>query len=143
MHVYARLTILTVLLSACSPRTYNSVSASTSIATNALPRLAGCAPNRTCELVGTLTLRRGTGTYSWAALSNGDACAPLLMPERVYAEWRRWDGKRVRVRGTALARPSWDPPELLQVQLRDRWLFSNVCAGSDLALYVDALEFAR
>lgn len=90
-----------------------------------------------------VTLERRTGNNSWAALSQGGGgCAPMLLPESAYGDVRRWNNKRVRVRGTALLRgPAL--PEVLLLPYRDRWLSPSVCSESALALYVYKIELAN
>lgn len=142
MHVHAGLIGVALLFAGCTEPSASVVAASASGATTLPPGLAACVAGRSCELVGVATVERRGGTYSWASLSQDEACVPLLLSEDEYRRWRELNGKSVRARGTALSRgPS--APDVVQVQLRDRWLFTNICGESDLALYSDTLELIR
>lgn len=141
MHLYSGPLMAMVLVTACAAPDYSPVTLRTSTAGAPPAALMSCAADQPCELTGTLTLQRRSGTNSWAALSQGPACAPLLLPESVYRSWRSWNGKRVHVRGTALGRGPNSAPEILQVKYRDRWLAPIICGESARVLYVD--EIAR
>ena len=142
MSFRAGLMIAAVLLASCSSGRVSRVTITPHAASGPVPGAGTYAADRPCELTGTLTLERRSGDNSWAALSQGGACAPLLLPTSTYEKWRSWDHKRVRVSGTMITRGS-APPEVLLVQYRDRWLSPSICSESDLALYVDKMVVAR
>lgn len=139
------LTVAVLLLAGCSTGGVSVVTAAPRALTGPVPGAGVCTPNKPCELTGTVTLAPHTGNNSWAALSQreGGECAPLLLPESTYREWRRWDNKRVRVSGIALARGPAASPDIIQLQYRDRWLSPLVCGASDLVLYVNQIVKVR
>lgn len=136
------LTIATVLLASCSPAGVSTITLTPRAAGGSVPGAGVCVPDQPCTLTGTVTLERRSGNNSWAALSQGGACAPLLLPDATYQATRSWNNKRVRVSGTALARGPAASPEVLLLQYRDRWLSPSICSESDLVLYVDELVAA-
>lgn len=102
-----------------------------------------CEPGAKCVITGLATVVHRTGTYSWASISVGDHCIPLLLPDNYYRQSRRWTGRLLRVTGTALPRGPAPTSEVLQVQYRDRWLFPIICGQSDVVLYADTLQRLR
>ena len=102
-----------------------------------------CEAGSKCVITGLVTVVHRTGTNSWASITVGDHCIPLLLSDNYYQQSRRWTGKLLRVAGTALPRGPASSPEVLQIQYRDRWLFPIVCGQSDIVLYVDTLERLR
>lgn len=137
------LTVAVLLLAGCSTGGIYSLTMATKATPGPVPGAGVCTPDKPCELTGTVTLERRTGNNSWAALSQGGGCAPLLLPESIYREWRRWDNKHVRVSGIALARVPPASPEIIQLQYRDRWLSPVICGESDLVLYVNEIVRVR
>ncbi len=124
-------------LAGCSGGGVSSFTVAVHAPTGPAPGAGICKPNQPCTLMGTIELQRRTGMNSWASLSNGQACAPLLVSNSVYRRARHWSGKRVTVSGTAFTRLP-DPRDAIStVQYRDRWLPSSICGESDLVLYVE------
>lgn len=144
MRIHSRLTFATALLvAACSPTRYESVTVKLVDRTGPIPGAGTCSPDKPCELTGVVTIAPRAANRSQATLTQGGtACMPLLLSDTLYASWRRYDGKRVQVRGTALARGPDSPPEIDQVQYRDRWLSPHICGESVLTLYVDEIALA-
>lgn len=136
----AGLTAVTLILGGCATDRVSSVEV-TAASGKGADLAATCVAGTPCALAGTLVVERRSGDNSFATINRGSACAPLLLPAAVYAQWRRWDGKSVRVTGTALARGA-ALPEVLLLQYRDRWLSPSVCSWSPLALYVDEIALA-
>lgn len=145
MPVHSRLTIAAVLLAtACAPTRYESVTVRQVDRTGPVPGAGVCSRDKPCDLTGVVTIEPRAANRSQATLTQGGtACLPLLLPDTLYAAWRRYDGKRVRVTGTALERGSDDPPEIDQIQYRDRWLSPHICSESTLTLYVDKITMAK
>lgn len=140
MPIRTGLILAVVLLTSCSSGGVSHVTVTARAAEGSLTSL--CTADKPCALTGTLTLERRSGNHSWATLSQGDACAPLLLPASTYNNSPRWKDKQVRVSGTALARgPAL--PEVILLQYRDRWLSPSVCSASDLVLYVDEIVAAN
>lgn len=139
MYIRAGLIALLHLLANCSGGGGSVVTIAPQAAREPLPQIKACPPDQPCTLTGMLTIERRSGDNSWAVLSQGDACAPLLLPSSIYQAWRFWNGKKVRVSGTALSRGPAAPPEILLLQYRDRWLSPSVCSASDSVLYVNTL----
>lgn len=141
--------MIALLLAGCSSGGVREFTVQVEPPTGTVPGAATCKADKSCELVGTMTIEKRAANRSWAALrQDGTACIPLLLSEAVYERnWRRWDGKRVRVRGTALNRGPGDtgnPDYFIDlIQYRDRWLSPDQCSESTLALYVDELTLAR
>lgn len=135
------LTVAAVLLASCSTGGVSTITLTPQAASGPVPGAGTCTPDQPCTLTGTVTLERRSGNNSWAALSQGQggACAPLLLPEVTYQAARSWNNKRVRVKGTTLARGPTAAPEILLLQYRDRWLSPSICSESELVLYVDEL----
>lgn len=145
MRIYARLILATALLApACAPSRYKSITVRQVERTGAVPGAGVCSRDRQCELIGMIMIVPRAANRSQATLTQGGtACLPLLLPDRVFARSRRYDGKRVRVRGTALARGPDSPPDIDMIQYRDRWLSPHICGESALAFYVDDLTLSR
>lgn len=102
-------------------------------------RVGPCTDKAPCELAGVLTLQSEPGATATASIDQVQGpCVPLLLPEPVAAAPGRWQGRRVRVTGTALARSS-GPAGVTRVRYRDRWLLEGVCGRSDVVVYVDAV----
>lgn len=133
------LTIALTLLAGCSSGGVSTVTITPRASTGPVPGAGVCLADQPCTLTGTMMLERRSGDNSWAALSQGEACAPLLLPESAYQKSRFWNNKQVRVSGTALARGPVASPEILLLQYRDRWLSPSICSKSDLVLYVDEI----
>lgn len=144
MSIRAGLSAFLLLLAASGCAQPIAAPASPSVAfSTASSNQSTCVADRPCRMTGTITVVHRTGTYSWAALAKGDTCMALLLPDAVYRDSRRWNGKRVSLSGTALARGPASPPEILQIQIRDRWLSPLVCGDNQLALYVDDISSVR
>ena len=66
----------------------------------------------------------------------------MAVPETLFREVDKWQLKKVRVRGTALAMGSTDP-DLISLQYRDRYVSPHVCGNGGFVLYVDSIERER
>lgn len=144
MRIHSRLTWAVVLLAAaCSPARYDSVRVRQVERTGPIPGADSCSPDQPCDVTGMVLIVPRAANRSQATLTQGGtACMPLLLSQTLYASWRRYDGKRVRVRGTALQRGPDNPLDIDLIQYRDRWVSPNICGESTLALYVDAMTLA-
>lgn len=133
-----------LLLTACSPARYNAITVRQVERTGTVPGTGLCRPDQPCELTGTVMIVPRAANRSLATLTQGGtACLPLLLSDKLYTTWRRYDGKQVRVTGTALERGSMSSSDIDQVQYRDRWLSPHICGESALALYVDEIALAK
>lgn len=107
--------------------------------TNRAERIGPCQPNTGCELAGLLVLQAEPGSYNTASIDQvHGTCVPLLVPASLQAGRHRWQGKRVRLTGTALARVA--APGVVRIQYRDRWLSEGICGNSEIVVYVDQIR---
>lgn len=106
-------------------------------------RVGACTDGTPCELAGALTLHSEPGVATTASIGQVQSgCIPLLIPSEIGANPKRWEGKQVRVFGTALARAR-GPIEVTRVRYRDRWLLEGICGNSDIVVYVDRVQRER
>lgn len=106
-------------------------------------RVGSCLDEKPCELAGTLTLQTEPGNVTTGSIDQVQGtCVPLLLPESLSADPKHWQGKQVRVIGTALARAR-GPIEVTRVKYRDRWLLDGICGSSDIVVYVDRIVRER
>lgn len=145
MPVHSRLIIMALFLTGCSMGEVSTITVKPEPKIGTIPGSAICKAEQPCELIGTVTIVPRAANRSYATLvQNGTACIPLLLSDSMYDQKRRWNGKRVRVRGTALERgpdDTGDPDSFIdRIQYRDRWLSPATCAESRMTLYVDELS---
>ena len=105
-------------------------------------RVGPCTDQAPCELAGVLTLQAEPDAVSATIDQSRSSCVPLLLSERIAADQRRWDGKRVRVTGISLDRIRVEP-DVTRVRYRDRWLMEGVCGNSNIIVYVNSLSRDR
>ena len=106
-------------------------------------RVGACLADTPCELAGQFVLQLEPGSYNMATIDQvHGTCVPVLVPERLFASYRRWQGKQARVRGIALARVRVDD-DMGRVKYRDRWLIEGICGNSDIVLYADEAALER
>ena len=141
MPVYPRLTLIAALLGSVAPAQAVPIASQSGRSSDPGSPIA-CSANLPCSLSGTVIGQHREGTYSWAALDTGSSCTALLLPDDVYRAWRHWNGRQVRIDGTALARRP-TAPDVVQIQYRDRWLSPIVCGDNNLVLYVKTIVRMR
>lgn len=106
-------------------------------------RVGPCTPNAPCELAGQFVLHSEPGSFNTATIDQvKGTCVPVLVPETLFASYRRFQGKQARVRGTALARVRLDD-DVSRVKYRDRWLLEGICGSSEIVLYADEVGLER
>lgn len=116
---------------------------STSIVTGRPERVGSCVPEQPCELAGEFLLHHEPGNYNTATIDQAHTtCIPLLVPETLFKDYDRWQQKKVRIVGTALARAA-TAPDVSRIKYRDRWLLEGICGNSDIVVYVDKIERDR
>jgi hypothetical protein len=98
-----------------------------------------CIVGQHCEVQGRLSLPPFSPHSSAAVVWDREGrCIPVLLPNGVLRD-RRWDEKSVTVQGDALQRFK-TPPEVAEMQYRDRWLPMVVCSGSPFVLYEESIR---
>lgn len=144
MSFRAGLTIAALALAGCSPGGASNLTLTSPASIGMVPGAGVCAADKPCELTGIIMLQYRSGNNSWASLSDGGGCAPLLLPKSVYQKWRYWSGKRVRVIGTALTHtPDSEYAVVSMALYRDRWLPASICGESNLVIYVDRIALVH
>lgn len=96
-----------------------------------------CSAGSTCTLIGrAVVYPPADGEQSW--LEAKDRCFALALPDRVYANRERWNGRNVKIVGTAYRQPEGT---LLYYEIKGRRISAGVCPGQPLII-VDVIDFA-
>lgn len=101
---------------------------------------SGCIIGQLCEASGFLDISNMGKIGSVGVLNQNGNCSLLLaLPDSVLQDWRKWNEKKVIIKGKAYEHPSFPRKEgVLSYKLKDRWVLLGFC-GQIPVVYVDKI----
>ena len=98
-----------------------------------------CRVGQSCVLTGELSIKR-TASASVGILEIGDSCISIALPSYMLDDRKRWEHKKVSVKGVAYNHTA--APGVISYQLIDREVLVGACQ-SDKVIYLDAIYRGR
>lgn len=98
--------------------------------------LAECHIGKECRLSGEVFLYRGASGSTGVLEVEQQGCVALALSEEIFKSKKRWQSKKVVVRGVAFLYSA--DIDIISFEVKDRWVATGVCKN-DLILYVDEI----
>ena len=97
-----------------------------------------CEVDHECSIDGVITIYRTPPAFT-AVLERESTCIPLALPDSIYTDADRWNGKQVSIRGDALANYRSDDA-VFTYSVRGRDVTAAICGASPLVIFVNEIS---